>query len=70
MSDEMNMKIKESVIRRQKNVIDCLTEKNLTLQEENLQLKRKVQQLVNTIDELAELSGDASRNAYHILEKL
>lgn len=70
MNDTMQVKMKDSIIRRQKNNIDSLTEKNLKLQEENLQLKRKVQQLVNTVDELAELSNDASRNAYHILEKL
>lgn len=70
MNDTMQVKMKEGIIRRQKNIIDCLTEKNLKLQEENLQLKRKVQQLVNTVDELAELSSDASRTAYHILEKL
>lgn len=70
MSDEMNMKIKESVIRRQRLAMEELTAKNISLQEENVELKKTVLRLVTTIEELANLTEDAYSCSSHILEKL
>lgn len=70
MSDTMQAKMKEGIIRRQRLAMEELTAKNISLQEENIELKKTVLRLVTTIEELANLTEDAYSCSSHILEKL